>query len=166
MFIKYFPTAKQHDDSQSKISDFVDTLSKQLSSTCKCHLSNDYIGDTRVLCSEDSQNTVVLQGRIIGTKDRNVFELEEDLKKWVAMAPHIVVQGVQLKTQINCSVQLFELGDSKCIIAKGSNPTYSPNEENSFPFYYVIAGVVIAVVLVGLSVLLVCCFLKRQKNVK
>ena len=129
-------------------------------------MSNDYIGDTRVLCSEESQNTVVLQGRIIGTKDRNVFELEEDLRKWVAMAPHVVVHGVQLKTQSNCSVQLFELGDSKCFIANSSNPTYSPTEENSFPFYYVIAGVVIAVVLMGVSVLLVCCFLKRHKKIK
>ena len=129
-------------------------------------MSNDYIGDTRILCSEESQNTVVLQGRIIGTKDRNVLQLEDDLRKWVTTAPHVVVQGVQLKTQINCSVQLSELGDSKCITANGTDPKYSPNEENSFPFYYIIVGVVVAVVLVGLSVLLVCCFLKQQKKVK
>ena len=154
-----------------KISAFASALSKQLSSTCKCHLSTDYIGDTRILCSEESQNTVVLQGRIIGTKDRNVLELEEDLKKWFATTPHIVVQGVQLEAEVNCSVQLSELGDSKCIAnstnlnVNGTDPKQSTTEkESSFPIYYVVFGI-LGVIVIGLSVLLVCCFLtKKNKN--
>ena len=127
-------------------------------------MSNDYIGDTRILCSEESQNTVVFQGRIIGTKDKNVLQLKEDLRKWVATTPHIVIQGVQLKAQVNCSVQLSELGDSKCIITNGTDPKYSQTEENSFPFTYIVVGVVIAVVLVGLSVLLICCCILNQRK--
>ena len=136
-------------------------------------MSNDYIGDTRILCSEESQNTVVFQGRIIGTKDRNVLQLEDDLRKWVTTAPHVVIQGVQLKAQANCSVQLSELGDSKCIITNGTDPNvngtdpkYSQTEENSFPFTYIVVGVVIAVVLVGLSVLLICCCILNQRKKK
>ena len=69
-----------------------------------------------MICNEETPNSVVFQGRLVSTKGRNVSELMQDLTQWVATAPRVVVQGVQLVADPKCSIKLSELGDSKCVM--------------------------------------------------
>ena len=72
-------------------------ITKGINQSCPCQFTNDYIGDGRLLCDQDTCHRAVFQGRIISTNDRNSTELLEDLEKWVSSKPTVVVQGVQLQ---------------------------------------------------------------------
>ena len=166
MFIHSY---KQHDDPLEKISDFVDTVSGEMSKICDCYVPIDHFGDMRLICSERSPNTVILQGRVIIIGTKNASELMEYLAQWVSAAPHVIVQGVQLVTAKNCSVKLSELGDSMCILDKAEmnmkQTELSHNSEaDELPVVPIILGIVITVVLVAVTIMATCGILVLRKK--
>ena len=105
----------QHDDSLEKLSDVTDQIILQLTDSCECALTIEYITDRRFVCDPNEPEKVVFQGRIISTPERNSTDFLPMLGSWVLNEPTIVVQGVQLKVESRCSVELADLGDTECV---------------------------------------------------
>ena len=105
----------QHDDSLEKLSDVTEQVVLQLTDSCECALTAEYIADRRFVCDQNEPEKVVFQGRIISTPERNSTDFLPMLGSWVLNEPTIVVQGVQLKVESRCSVELANLGDTECL---------------------------------------------------
>ena len=105
----------QHDDSLEKLSDVTDQIILQLTDSCECTLTTEYIADGRLVCDPNEPEKVIFQGRIISTPERNSTDFLPMLGLWVLNEPTIVVQGVQLKVESRCSVELADLGDTECL---------------------------------------------------
>ena len=156
----------QHDDSLEKLSDVTEQVVLQLTDFCECALTVEYIADRKLVCNQNEPEKVIFQGRIISTPERNSTEFLPILRLWKVNEPTIVVQGVQLKVESRCSVELANVGDTEC--GHGQLPTDSdqyptdrvvvpiPGVKSSFPVPEVagaIGGVLVlmvcAVILVG-----------------
>ena len=105
----------QHDDSLEKLSDVTEQVVLQLTDSCECALTAEYITDRRLVCDPNEPEKVIFQGRIISTPERNSTDFLPMLGLWVLNEPTIVVQGVQLKVESRCSVELADLGDTECV---------------------------------------------------
>ena len=162
MWFTVIHSYKQHDDPLGKISDFVDTVSEEMSKICNCYVPADHFGDMRLICSERSPNTVILQGKMIIIRTKNASELMEYLVQWVSAAPHVIVQGVQLVAEKNCSVKLSELGDSKCMMSKAELSHNS--EADKLSVVPIVLGIVITVVLVAVTIMATCGVLVLRKK--
>ena len=149
-----------------KITYIADKLSGELSKICDCYLPTDYIGDTRMICNEDNPNNVVLQGRLISIYGRSVSELMQDLTQWVSTAPHVVVQGVQLVAEMNCSIELSELGDSKCTVIQDKDHMKVSQDTNASdpPTVGIVAGGIATVMLLALIIVTVCGILVLRRK--
>ena len=165
----------QYDDSLEKLSDVTEQIVLQLTDSCECTLTVEYIADGRFVCDPNKPEKVIFQGRIISTSERNSTDFLPMLKLWKVNEPTIVVQGVQLTVESRCSVELANLGDIRC----GHLPTESvvasnfpvPEERSGFPVLGVAGAVGGVLVLVVLAVIIVgaiicvkkLCWVKDQK---
>ena len=162
----------QHDNSLEKLSDVTEQIVLQLTDSCECALTAEYIGDGRLVCDPNEPEKVIFQGRIISTPERNSTGFLPMLRSWVLNEPTIVVQGVQLKVESRCSVELANLGDTECVHLPTESVVASnfpvPEERSSFPVLGVagavggvLALVILAVIIVGA---IVC--VKKLRRVK
>lgn len=103
----------QRTDSSEKTSDVVKQLVLQLTGSCECAITTKYIADGGVVCSSEP-GEVIFQGRIISTTTKNSIDLMTLLQEWVLGNPTVIIQGVQLKVESECSVQLETLGNTTC----------------------------------------------------
>lgn len=103
----------QRTDSSEKTSDVVKQLVLQLTGSCECAITTKYIADGGLVCSSEP-GEVILQGRIISTTTKNSTDLVTLLQEWVLGNPTVIIQGVQLKVESECSVQLETLGNTTC----------------------------------------------------
>jgi len=97
-----------------KLSDMIEHITLQLNELCNCDLTAEYIADGRLICNPAKPGEVILQGRIVTITARNSTDLLMMLQEWALDKPTIVVQGVQLKVDPECSVELQNLGDTEC----------------------------------------------------
>ena len=156
---------KQHDHPLEKISDFVDAVSEEMSNICDCYVPADHFGDMRLVCHKGSPNRVILQGRMIVIHTRNASELRVYLAQWVSAAPHVIVQGVQLVAENKCSVNLSELGDSKCMMSEAEMDIKQQNSgADNVPVVPVVLGIIIIVVLVAVTFMATCGILVLRKK--
>ena len=119
-----------------------------------------------MICNEKTPNNVVFQGRLISIHGRNVSELMQDLTQWVSTAPHVVVQGVQLVAEMNCSIELSELGDSKCTVIQDKDHMKVSQDTNASdpPTVGIVAGGIATVMLLALIIVTVCGILVLRRK--
>ena len=79
-----------------KAADMVQVVSRGIEQYCQCEFPSDYITDTEFLCDEDS-NTVIFQGRIITTNEKNSLYLVDKLEMWISNEPTVVIQSEQVR---------------------------------------------------------------------
>ena len=70
----------QHDDSLEKLSDVTEQIVLQLTDSCECALTVEYIADGRLVCGPNKPEKVIFQGRIISTPERNSTDFLPMLK--------------------------------------------------------------------------------------
>ena len=92
----------------------MELVTLQLNELCNCSLTTEYIAEGRLVCNPEQPGEVILQGRIISITGKNSTDLLMALQAWVLDEPKVVVQGVRLKVDPECSVELEYLGDTKC----------------------------------------------------
>ena len=168
----------QHDDSLEKLSDVTEQIVLQLTDSCECALTVEYIADGRLVCDPNEPEKVIFQGRIISTPERNSTDFLPMLKSWKVNEPTIVVQGVQLKVESRCPVELATLGDTQCVQPPTDSVVASnfpvPEKRSNFPIPEVAGGVGGALVLVVLVVVIVAAIIcvkklcrgKGEKNIE
>jgi len=153
----------QQQDSLEKLSDIVQQVSLHLTELCNCALTTEYIANGRLVCNSEQLQKVILQGRIVSTTKINSTDLLMMLQGWVlANKPTVVVQGVQLKVDPECSVELENLGDIECRAHAVDSMVGS-----SFPIPAVggaVGGVLVFIVIVVILVGVFICAKKKKRK--
>lgn len=90
-------TTLQEEMPLEKIEDIVEEISSGIEQYCQCHFSKDYIIDATFYCDKERPESVIFQGRIIGTNERDSEDLVEQLDKWISNKPTVVIQGTQVQ---------------------------------------------------------------------
>ena len=175
----YFPVI-----SEEKVTEIVNLLVKQITNTCGCGISNEYVTDLSLTCETRDDEIAIFQARIISTVETRSTELLEILQDWARDEPLVVVNYVQLRLVMECSVQLNEIGETECIpiggsFTNGTGTTAStiitpqPTVVNTgapvtaTPHIVIIAVIIIVcgiALLVIIIVTIYCCYLKRKKK--
>ena len=101
---------QQQDNALEKIDRLLKDVSVGIKQFCQCQFLSVYNEDGRLICDSEAPHTVVLQGRIISTNERDASDLVGDLEKWVSTEPTVVVQGVQLQVVKDCPTKVSQLG--------------------------------------------------------
>ena len=153
----------QNEDSLEKLSDMIERVTLQLNELCNCDITTEYIAEGRLVCNPEQSGEVILQGRIISITGKNSTDLLLALQAWVLDKPTVVIQGVQLKVDAECLVDLHNFGDTECI--PHSDGVVGPNTQ--FPAVGGgIGGFLVIVVLVVIIVVAVfICVKKKRANI-
>ena len=154
----------QLDDSLEKLSDVTEQVVLQLTDSCECALTVEYIADGRLVCDPNEPEKVIFQGRIISTSERNSTDFLPMLRLWKVNEPTIVVQGVQLTVESRCSVELANLGDTECVQLPTESVVASVPEIPVPEVAGAIGGVLVLVVLAVITVGAIICVKKLRKR--
>ena len=124
--------------------EIVNLLVEQITNTCACAISNEYVTNLSLTCETRDNEIAIFQARIISTVETRSTEFLEILQDWARDEPLVIVNYVQLRLVMECSVQLNEIGETECIPIDGTttlpptttlSPTTSPkNETNTTAF--------------------------------
>ena len=95
--------------------EIVNLLVEQITNTCACGISNEYVTDLSLTCEMRDDETAIFQARIISTVETRSTELLRILQDWARDEPIVIINYVQLRLVMECSVQLNEIGETECI---------------------------------------------------
>lgn len=164
--------------------EIVNLLVEQITNTCACGISNEYVTDLSLTCEMRDNETAIFQARIISTVETRSTELLRILQDWARDEPIVIINYVQLRLVMECSVQLNEIGETECIpidstttpppdTITASTPqptvidTVAPATTTPQPPVIVIITVIIvcgAALIIVIIVIICCCYLKRKKK--
>ena len=173
----HFISILQNEDSPEKVADIMNLLTLQIINTCDCDFSNEYVADPSLTCEMSDYKVVIFQAKIISTAENKSTEFLQLLQAWATNEPLVVVNHVQLRLVMECSVQLNEIGGTECIPPDGAGTaafqnatTASPQPTVSLTIVISIASVCGALLLITLVVIVVsifCCrYVKRKTKAK
>ena len=111
--------------------EIVNLLVEQITNTCACGISNQYVTDLSLTCEMRDDETAIFQARIISTVETRSTELLRILQDWARDEPIVIINYVQLRLVMECSVQLNEIGETECIPIDGTTtppPTTSETD--------------------------------------
>ena len=100
--------------------EIVNLLVKQITNTCACGISNEYVTDLSLTCERRDDEIAIFQARMISTVETKSTEFLQILQDWARDEPLVVINYVQLRLVMECSVQLNEIGETECIPINGS----------------------------------------------
>ena len=84
----------QAEDPGEILADLARDISRGIELSCGCKFPSDYIADGRLTCHNE---TLMYQGRIISTDDRDSADLLRYFEEWLSKVPRIIAKGEELK---------------------------------------------------------------------
>ena len=158
----------QNEDGVKKMSEIVSDLATLLSERCLCEISPSLFGLMQFKCSKNDK-VMIIQGRLLGLPTINSSELLADMQEWVNSGPSMVVDGIQLNIQEQCTVIINSLNSStECTPATGavtsssvklatsllsaSTPTPAVTSSNSIAVAVGSVGGVLAFLLIAIAI--------------
>ena len=100
--------------------DIVNLLVLQIINTCDCDFSNEYVANPSLTCETRDDEVAIFQARTISTAENRSTEFLHLLQDWARDEPLVVVNHVQLRLVMECSVKLNDIGETECIPLDGT----------------------------------------------
>lgn len=92
----------------------------QLNNTCGCNFSEEYLIDLSLTCQNEEDMIAIWQARVISTAEKRSTQFLQLLQDWARDEPLVVVNHVQLRLVMECSVKLNDIGETECIPLDGT----------------------------------------------
>ena len=124
-----------------KLEDITSVLQETLGDLCACNFTSNKIDKTFFHCFDPLSYYVTYRARLSGTPETDSHTLISHIEDWVSGGPSILVQGVLLIIDNECSVSISSVDDGEC----RKSPTSQSTTDNTAA---VIGGVVVAIVLI------------------
>ena len=99
----------QESDVMEKQMDISSTISQVVQDSCQCRYGQSEIDREVFHCFDGSENSVTYRARLLATADVDIQSLTSYLEEWVAGGNSIVVGGVNLVVNKDCSVEIADL---------------------------------------------------------
>ena len=105
-----------------KLQDITNEVVEQMIASCAiCGIIDDVITEPTFACFPESPNYVTYRATLKGTSDTASVSLISFIEDWVSGRPSIIVTGVLLSVDSDCSVAISSLSEEEC------SPTERPN---------------------------------------
>ena len=92
-----------------KLMDISSALRQVVRDSCQCRYGQSEIDRKVFHCFKGSENSVTYRARLLATADVDIQSLTSYLEEWVAGGNSIVVEGVILIVDEDCSVEIADL---------------------------------------------------------
>ena len=128
-------------DTSGKLQSVLQAMQQEIEDMCQCGFSAQNILNYAFECSETNQNTVTFRGELLGTAQVTSSQLISYIERWITVEGIVAVQGLRLRVDRSCPVEIRLFSDSLCQPSDSSTSTA------------VIGGVVAAIVAVLVTVI-------------
>ena len=146
----YVPSIIQVSSTEQKLEDITSAIIEQLmGSYTEC--SNDIIDKQSFSCFPESPTHVTYRTRLEGTSETDSGSLISLIEQWVRGGASIIVTGVLMTVDSECSVAISSLSEGEC---SPITPTTSPASGQGFPTAAIGGVVAVVIVLITASLLL------------
>ena len=133
--------------------DITNEVLKQLTVTCaECGITSDIIDTKSFKCFPESPTYVTYRARLEGTSETDSGSLISLIEEWVSGGASIIVTGVRMTVDSECSVAIASPNEGECspIITDHvtTMDTEGPTDQSSSDSTVAVIGGVVAVVIV------------------
>ena len=130
--------------------DISNSILEKLTATCtECRITNDIIDKQSVSCNSGSLKHVTYSARLEGTSETDSDSLISLIDEWVSGGASIIMAGIQMTVDSECSVAISSLSEKKCF------PTTSTMTANDNAAFIVTGGVVAVVFMIASTIAVV-----------
>ena len=118
---------------EQKLEDITSALLKQLTASCaECGISSDIIDEQSFSCFPESPTHVTFRARLGGSSETDSGSLISLLESWVSGGATIIVTGVLMTVDAECSVAISSLSEGECSMTTTQPPdTITPSSTDS-----------------------------------
>ena len=113
--------------------DITSAVLKQLTASCpECGISSDIIDEQSFACFPQSPTHVTFRARLGGSSETDSGSLISLLESWVSGGATIIVTGVLMTVDAECSVAISSLSEGECSMTTTQPPdTGTPSSTDS-----------------------------------
>ena len=151
--------------------DITSAVVKELTESCaECGISSDIIDEQSFSCFPESPTHVTFRARLGGSSETDSGSLISLLESWVSGGATIIVTGVLMTVDAECSVTISSLSEGECSMITtqppGTTASSDTSQSSTDNTAAIIGGVVVAVVLIiALSIFgIVALILKSRRR--
>lgn len=132
--------------------DIISNLVLQLTHACNCDFPMEYVADPILKCEVDGY--AIFQARVISTAENNSTDFLKLLQAWASEEPSMVVNLVEIKLVMVCSVPVNGIGKTECTAPTTTGlPNTTMTTEDSLAV--IVAPVTILPVLIALIIVVI-----------
>ena len=145
MSICYVIIYLQVSSTNKKLEDNItNAVIEELTASCaECGITDDIIDEQSFACFPESPTYVTYRARLEGTSETDSGSLISLIEEWVSGGTSIIVTGVLVTVDSECSVAISSLSEGEC------SPTQPPTTDTSTA---IIGGVVAVIVIVSVAI--------------
>ena len=143
-----------------KLEDITNAVLEELTGSCaECGITND-IDRQSFVCYSESPTHVTYRARLEGTSETDSGSLISLIEDWVGSETGIIVTGVLMTVDSECSVAISSLTEGEC-----SGSTTSSSQSSTDNTAAIIGGgVVAAFLIIAITVMVVALILKYRRG--
>ena len=135
-----------------KLEDITSALLEELTGSCaECGITSDIIDRQSFTCYPESPTHVTYRARLEGTSETDSGSLISLIEDWVSGGAGIIVTGVLMTVDSECSVAISSLTEGEC----SSSTTTSNSQSSSDNTAAIIGGVVAVLLIIAITVIAV-----------
>ena len=143
--------------------DITNAIISNLDSCRLCDITNNIIDSQSLSCNPEFPTHITYRARLEGTSSVDSGSLLSLIEEWVSSGPNIIMAGVLMRVNSECSVAISSLHDKEC---SANQPSTASESINSAA---IIGGVVLAgifIITIAVGIIAVAHIIKhRRENV-
>ena len=113
----------QTTSTEQKLEDITSAVLDELTASCaECGISSDIIDRQSFSCFPESPTHVTFRARLGGSSETDSGSLISLLESWVSGGATIIVTGVLMTVDAECSVAISSLGEGECSMTTTQPP--------------------------------------------
>ena len=155
----------QTTSTEQKLEDITSAVLEELTDSCaECGISSDIIDRQSFSCFPESPTHVTFRARLGGSSETDSVSLISLLESWVSGGATIIVTGVLMTVDAECSVAISSLSEGECSMTTTQPPDTtassattsdgSTSQSSTDNTAAIIGGVVAVVFIIALTVLI------------
>ena len=135
---------------EKRLEDISNAVIDNLNASCaECDITTDIIDKQFFFCNPETPTYVTYSARLEGTSETDSGSLISLIEEWVRNGTSIIMAGVEMTVNSECSVAISYLTEKDCF------PTTESTTVNTNMVYTITGGVVAVVFIIALTIVAV-----------
>ena len=144
--------------------DITSAVVKQLTASCSdCGITSDIISTQSFSCNPESPTYVTYRARLEGTSETDSGSFISLIEDWVRGGASIIVNGVRLTVDSECSVAISSLSEGECDTTTSSTSS-SSSSDNTAIIGGIVAVVIVLIVAIAVTVVIIVALVLKTRR--